>query len=89
MAIAQSARQLQNEKAHESKMKVSQALENEWRRGWDSNPRRPLSLSGFRDRCTNPLCDLSGPYSVRLRRKKSCMSARHSSSSTPSSTSMR
>src|SRR5215213_9111642 len=30
-----------------------------WRRGWDSNPRRPLSLSGFRDRCTNPLCDLS------------------------------
>ena len=31
-----------------------------WRRGWDSNPRRPLSLSGFRDRCTNPLCDLSG-----------------------------
>jgi hypothetical protein len=30
-----------------------------WRRGWDLNPRRPLSLSGFRDRCTKPLCDLS------------------------------
>jgi hypothetical protein len=30
-----------------------------WRRGWDSNPRWPLSHSGFRDRCTNPLCDLS------------------------------
>ena len=32
---------------------------NLWRRGWDSNPRWPLSHSGFRDRCTNPLCDLS------------------------------
>src|SRR5262245_32405159 len=30
-----------------------------WRSGWDSNPRWPLSHSGFRDRCTNPLCDLS------------------------------
>src|SRR6266508_1461886 len=37
-----------------------------WRRGWDSNPRRPLSLSGFRDRCTNPLCDLSAPLSDKL-----------------------
>ena len=54
-----------------------------WRRGWDSNPRRPLSLSGFRDRCTNPLCDLSASYSVRLLRKNSCISARHSTSKTP------
>src|SRR5256885_5784103 len=30
-----------------------------WRRGWDSNPRWALTHSGFRDRCTNPLCDLS------------------------------
>ena len=36
--------------------KIGNAL---WRRGWDSNPRWPLSHSGFRDRCTNPLCDLS------------------------------
>src|SRR6185295_11212091 len=31
----------------------------QWRRGWDSNPRWALTHSGFRDRCTNPLCDLS------------------------------
>src|SRR2546428_6511163 len=31
----------------------------DWRRGWDSNPRWALTHSGFRDRCTNPLCDLS------------------------------
>src|SRR5260370_28022517 len=30
-----------------------------WRRGWDSNPRWALTHSGFLDRCTNPLCDLS------------------------------
>ena len=30
-----------------------------WRRGWDSNPRWAFTHSGFRDRCTNPLCDLS------------------------------
>ncbi len=30
-----------------------------WRRGWDSNPRWSFPHSGFRDRCTNPLCDLS------------------------------
>ncbi len=30
-----------------------------WRRGWDSNPRRACALSGFQDRRTRPLCDLS------------------------------
>src|SRR6185295_11823673 len=54
-----------------------------WRRGWDSNPRWALTHSGFRDRCTNPLCDLSASYSVLLLRKNSCMSARHSGSNTP------
>lgn len=29
------------------------------RRGWDSNPRRACALSGFQDRRTRPLCDLS------------------------------
>ena len=29
------------------------------RRGWDSNPRRAKALSGFRNRRTRPLCDLS------------------------------
>ena len=36
-----------------------------WRRGWDSNPRWALTHSGFRDRCTNPLCDLSGSLLFR------------------------
>src|SRR4051812_3386140 len=31
-----------------------------WRRGRDSNPRRPLSRSGFQDRRNRPLCHLSG-----------------------------
>src|SRR6267143_6819759 len=31
----------------------------EWRRGWDLNPRWSFPHSGFRDRCTKPLCDLS------------------------------
>ena len=31
-----------------------------WRRGWDSNPRRILTLAGFQDRCDRPLCHLSG-----------------------------
>ena len=31
-----------------------------WRRGRDSNPRRPCDLSGFRDRYIQPLCHLSG-----------------------------
>ena len=30
-----------------------------WRRGWDLNPRDPCGPSGFRDRRTRPLCDLS------------------------------
>src|SRR6266849_474512 len=37
----------------------NQKSEMFWRRGWDSNPRWALTHSGFRDRCTNPLCDLS------------------------------
>src|SRR5437016_11717793 len=32
----------------------------QWRRGRDSNPRRPLSRSGFQDRRNRPLCHLSG-----------------------------
>src|ERR1043166_8371372 len=35
------------------------SLKEIWRRGWDSNPRWPFDHSGFRDRCTKPLCDLS------------------------------
>src|ERR1051325_6998076 len=61
----------------------------QWRRGWDSNPRWALTHSGFRDRCTNPLCDLSASYSILLLRKNSCMSARHSASSTPALISIR
>jgi hypothetical protein len=34
--------------------------ERSWRRGRDSNPRRPLSRSGFQDRRNRPLCHLSG-----------------------------
>ena len=30
-----------------------------WRRGWDSNPRRALTLAGFQDQCIQPLCHLS------------------------------
>src|SRR5258708_39708454 len=30
-----------------------------WRRGGDLNPRWSFPHSGFRDRCTKPLCDLS------------------------------
>jgi hypothetical protein len=36
-----------------------------WRRGRDSNPRRPLSRSGFQDRRNRPLCHLSGWQGVR------------------------
>ena len=32
----------------------------EWRRGRDSNPRRPQSLNGFQDRRIRPLCHPSG-----------------------------
>src|SRR6266550_9153404 len=38
---------------------INWQLAMSWRRGWDSNPRWALTHSGFRDRCTNPLCDLS------------------------------
>ena len=30
-----------------------------WRRGWDSNPRRTFTLVGVQDRCIRPLCHLS------------------------------
>ena len=30
-----------------------------WRRGWDSNPRNPFGLNGFRDRPIQPLSHLS------------------------------
>src|SRR5439155_13909015 len=42
-----------------------------WRRGWDSNPRWALTHSGFRDRCTNPLCDLSAIKMSEVRDQKS------------------
>lgn len=29
------------------------------RRGWDLNPRTTYMISGFQDRCNQPLCDLS------------------------------
>jgi hypothetical protein len=32
---------------------------NIWRRGWDSNPRNPFGLNGFRDRPIQPLSHLS------------------------------
>lgn len=35
-----------------------------WRRGRDSNSRDPCRPSGFQDRCTQPLCDLSAITSV-------------------------
>src|SRR5258706_10291821 len=59
------------------KDKYQSAISNQksamfWRRGWDSNPRWALTHSGFRDRCTNPLCDLSncclGAGTARFRR---------------------
>src|SRR5258706_14844565 len=39
---------------------ASAATLQTWRRGRDSNPRRPLSRSGFQDRRDRPLCHLSG-----------------------------
>ena len=36
-----------------------------WRRGWDLNPRWGFPHSGFRDRCTKPLCDLSAGERIR------------------------
>src|SRR5256714_15380810 len=43
-----------------------------WRRGGDSNPRWALTHSGFRDRCTNTLCDLS-KADVRYQRSEVSM----------------
>src|SRR5216683_2904645 len=43
-----------------------------WRRGWDSNPRWALTHSGFRDRCTNPLCDLSAIQGKREKAEPLC-----------------
>ncbi len=37
-----------------------------WRRGWDSNPRRALTLAGFQDQCIQPLCHLSGAAGCAL-----------------------
>src|SRR6266850_7678490 len=53
--------ELRNAKAPCLQIRISKsAIRNSfWRRGWDSNPRWALTHSGFRDRCTNPLCDLS------------------------------
>ncbi len=39
-------------------------LQVSWRRGWDLNPRWSFPHSGFRDRCTKPLCDLSKSYAT-------------------------
>src|SRR4030095_715189 len=50
---------------HERNDKLKLIVHFFWRRGWDSNPRWPLSHSGFRDRCTNPLCDLSALVHVK------------------------
>ena len=36
-----------------------------WRRGWDLNPRWSFPHSGFRDRCTKPLCDLSASETMK------------------------
>src|SRR2546423_15407780 len=76
-----------------------------WRRGGDSNPRWALTHSGFRDRCTNTLCDLSAKQKSDVRDqsrmgdprltsdllllKNPCISSRHSDSSTPLITSTR
>ena len=55
-----------------------------WRRGWDSNPRYPCGYNGFRDRPIQPLSHLSAlELALRLSRKKDCIIARQSSSSTP------
>jgi hypothetical protein len=35
------------------------AVQTEWRRGRDSNPRYPLRYAGFQDRCIQPLYHLS------------------------------
>ena len=43
--------------------------EIQWRRGWDLNPRWSFPHSGFRDRCTKPLCDLSLGQNGETRRK--------------------
>ncbi len=34
-------------------------VSTEWRRGWDSNPRRSLPLGAFQERCLKPLGHLS------------------------------
>ena len=41
---------------------------NGWRRGRDSNPRRPYDLNGFRDRPIQPLSHLSTDVSINLSR---------------------
>src|SRR6185436_294979 len=40
-----------------------------WRRGRDSNPRRPLSRSGFQDRRNRPLCHLSRSAECEVQNK--------------------
>ena len=78
-------------------------FKNNWRRGWDSNPRYPLEYNGFRDRPIQPLSHLSaetclfgysGKNSIELstlffRRclKNACINLRHSSARTPEVTS--
>src|SRR5688572_4758433 len=43
---------------------------NDWRRGWDSNPRYACAYSGFRDRPVQPLWHLSGgAYFTRSTRR--------------------
>lgn len=41
-----------------------------WRMGWDSNPRYALTHAGFQDRCLKPLGHPSGekPYCVKRSR---------------------
>ncbi len=40
--------------------------EENWRRGWDSNPRYPRRYNGFRDRPNRPLWHLSARWSWRM-----------------------
>ena len=48
-----------------------------WRRGWDLNPRDPCGPSGFRDRRTRPLCDLSLHGQCNEKRVKNQLSSRY------------
>ena len=43
---------------------VNQGENCRWRRRWDSNPRRALTLVGFQDRCIQPLCHSSDAASL-------------------------